>query len=751
MKKIYRSIIFAGCLLCAACSGNQTDTVNVIPLPAEVRTGRGSLDLRGGLHLVSDDARLAAVSEYVASLLDKTDVAHDGVGNDAPSLSLSLDRTLPPGAYRLSVNSKGIELCGGAEEGVISGAATLQQLLWQEPGRIRCVGISDAPRFAWRGVMLDVSRHFFTPEEVMALMDCMALYKFNRLHLHLTDDQGWRLEIKRYSELTDEGAWRRLNRHDSLCLQQAGGLRDSKYLLPADRVKNVGGEKLYGGFYTQAQMRELIAYAARRGIEIVPEIDLPGHSLAAIGCYPRLSCNGRGYWGEAFSSPLCLGNDATLEFCRNVLTEVFELFPAPYVHIGGDEVDKTSWEHCPKCRQRIVREHLKGTEELQAWFTRSLERFCTEHGKTLIGWDEIADDGLTPESRVLWWRAWNPGTLNRALQDGHRVILSPSEYLYLNEEQDRNSMDKVYGWEPVFTGVPGADTLIVGIQAALWTERVPSFDVAGERLFPRLLAVAETAWTQPEAKNKADFDRRLPLHLQQLARSGWNYRLADVEGVCDRNVFVESARVELTVPDGAMLFYTLDGTAPDTTSCRYRAPFTVDRDCTLTMRCYNSQGVAGEVRTAAFAKTVYADACAGADALPQGILVRWYDFHGECCADIDRSPLKENYISDKIVIPEEVVGDIGLIFDGYIEVPQDGVYAFYTYSDDGSVLEIDGRLIVDNDGLHSRTERSGQAALRRGMHKFSLRYFDSNGGVLEAGMILKDGTRRPLSDKMLKH
>ena len=493
-------------------------------------------------------------------------------------------------------------------------------------------------------------------------------------------------------------------------------------------------------------------YAARRGVEIIPEIDFPGHSLAALRARPELSCDGQGgAWGKNFSTPLCLGNDATLEFCRNVLTEILEIFPSPYVHIGGDEVEQTAWEHCPRCRQRVADLGLTGIEELQPWFTRELECFLQEHGRILVGWDEVAHDGLSPQSRVMWWRNWNPGTLNDALQQGQHVIISSSEFYYFSGAQDRNSLAKVYGYEPVPNGMPGYDRLIDGVQGHLWSEEAPTKEAVGVRLFPRLLALAETAWCRPDRKDFGRFEQRLPYHLKELSRSGWSYRLPDIGGVCDRNVFVGRTLVRLGVPEGATLYYTLDGSIPDTGAIRYTAPFTVDKDCKLRMRCYDVRGVEGDLADALFEGMNFLSAVNPEGTLVEGLLVRWFDFRGSCCADIDKAPLKEDFISREISIPENVVGDIGLIFDGYIEIPDDGIYSFYTYSDDGSMLRIGGRLVVDNDGLHSRSERSGQIALQRGLHPIELRYFDTNGGVLEAGMIDREGRRIPFTAGMFRH
>lgn len=373
--KIFRFAVL-GFLLSglAACKGPRREEALLIPTPVEVVRGHGTLDLSHGVAVRTTDSLLRPAGDFLAACLKQDGFRITASGDEGVPITLGIDSTLPASGYRLWVGRDGIELCGGSCEGVIAATATLRQLLWGTDGQqLHRVEIVDEPRFGWRGVMLDVARHFFTIEEVESLIDRMALYKLNRLHLHLTDDQGWRVEIHRYPQLTERGAWREPDRNDSLCMARAEADRDSRFLLPQERFSN----GLYGGFYTREEIRALVDYAARRGVEIIPEIDFPGHSLAALRACPELSCDGRGgAWGEAFSTPLCLGNDATLEFCRNVLTEIFELFPSRYVHIGGDEVERTAWEHCPNCQRKISDLRLEGVEALQPWFTRELENFA---------------------------------------------------------------------------------------------------------------------------------------------------------------------------------------------------------------------------------------------------------------------------------------------------------------------------------------------------------------------------------------
>ena len=705
---------------------------------------KGVCAVADGFSVNTSDSLLIPATAYLEDALRK-----DGLNAEGHlPVHLAMDSSLAEQSYRLETSSSGIDIAGGSYESVISGIATLRQMLWTGKRSLPVLKVNDSPRFAWRGAMLDVSRHFFTVEEVKSLIDEMALYKLNRLHLHLSDDQGWRIEIKSFPALTETGAWRTMERWDSTCVKIAKETGDPRFALPKDRFRN----GLYGGFYTQDEMRCIVRYAEDRGIEIIPEIDMPGHSLAVLRSYPALSCDGKGgAWGKNFTTPLCLGNDDVLAFCKSVLDEVFDLFPSRYVHIGGDEVERTAWEHCPRCGRRVRVNGLCGVENLQAWFTREMERYCRDHGKVIVGWDEVASDGLSTESVVMWWRTWSPASLTKALQDGHPVVMTPLEYYYLADAQDKNTLEKVYSYEPCPEKSLFAAGQVIGVQGNLWSEQAVTLERVGERIFPRLLAIAETAWSKPEKRDFNDFSLRLPLHLAKLDEAGWTYRFPDVGGLCDRNVMAGEAKVTLSVPAGAELHYTLDGSLPDLSSPVYDSPFVIRDSCMMRYRCYNSRGVPGELHQVEFIDRDYLPAVSVGAALAEGLLARWYDFDGSECADIDKAPLKDSFVCRRIGIPDDVSGNIGLVFNGYIDIPADGVYAFYTYSDDGSRLFIDDELVVDNDGLHSREERTGSIALRKGFHKFALRYFDSNGGMLDAGMTDASGRHIPFTENMLKH
>lgn len=750
MKKLF---LIAAVLL-TGCCGRSDVSLDLIPAPRQVERSCGEYRLPERLTVACGDSLFLAARDFLAHALPGAELAAPALGDEG-DVVLALDRSLGEGAYRLRVASDGVRIAAGSYGGAISAIATLRQLAAAGGGvTVPAVEIEDAPRYAWRGCMLDVARHFFTKEQVKALLLRMAEYKFNKFHWHLTDDQGWRIEIRRYPALTEQGAWRDPATHgnDITCAERAEETLDPAYRLPEELLRTDGeGRTLYGGCYTQEEIREVVAYAATLGIDVIPELDMPGHSLKIIESFPALSCAGKAAWGETFSTPLCLGNDATLEFAKNVYEEVFELFPFEYVHLGADEVEKSAWTNCPKCQSRIRMHRLGDEHGLQAWFVREMESFFAAHGRKLIGWDEIAGDNLSPTAVVQWWRSWMGSTLTQSLEAGNSVILSPVEYLYLDGTQNRNSLLKVYGYDPAAERIVGHESQVLGLHANLWTETVPSFDRACYQIFPRLFAASELAWsTQP--KDTAGFERRAAVHMQRLDAEGWNYRIPDLGGFCDENVFLDRTVVEVVKPFGSVVVrYTTDGSVPTASSPLYEGPITVDADCTLMFRRFTASGKAGDTQRAHFVKSSLLAPTETGRTLSPGLTVRWYDYVGEACGEIESATLRSESVAASVAIPEQVKGNIGLVFTGYLDIPEDGIYSFCLYTDDGSTLKIDGRMVVDNDGPHSRTERSGQIALARGLHPVEIRYFDSNGGILEAGMIDAQGRRVPIPSQMLRH
>ncbi|MHB0960227.1 MAG: beta-N-acetylhexosaminidase [Pirellulaceae bacterium] len=449
----------------------------------------------------------------------------------ALELDPSLEDQLGTEGYRLSVTPSRILIRAAAEAGLFYGGITLRQLLptsafGAQPGAPRaaplvvpCVEIEDSPRFVWRGLLLDVARHYMPVEFIKKFIDLAALHKFNRLQLHLTDDQGWRMEINRYPRLTEIGS-----------VRAESPARD-------DRARGDGTP--YGPFfYTQQQLRDLVDYAQARHVTLVPEVEMPGHFLAALAAYPQYSCSGgpfqvRTRWGVE-PDVLCPGNDEAVEFALNVLAEVTDVFPSRFIHIGGDEAPRDRWKTCPKCQARMRAEGFATEAQLQTYLNHRVEEFLTSRGRRLIGWDEILEGGLTPGAVVMSWRGTEGGIA--AATAGHDVVMSPTSHCYFDYAQGRGPtepvaiggflpLETVYGFEPLPAALPEARRQhILGVQGNLWTEYIPTPAEAEYFAFPRAVALAEVAWSPAALRNLADFQRRMQVHMQRLDRLAVNYR-----------------------------------------------------------------------------------------------------------------------------------------------------------------------------------------------------------------------------------
>ncbi len=759
----FKSIIFT-CLLVlglVSCSSDTIEENPLIPTPVQYSTTAGSLELKGTVRISISDTSLEPAVEYLAELFKGALELQRTTELDADIVFSLKDAEARKGAYKLDITSSQLVISATDYSGVVSALASLRQLLpitfdsLDKPDVVKLplVSIHDYPRLDWRGLMLDSSRHFWTKEEVKGVLDLMARYKLNKFHWHLTDDQGWRIEIKQYPLLTEKGAWRKLNSHDRSCLRRAEK-GNPDFNLPSDRLKVIDGDTIYGGYYTQEDIREIIQYAAVRGIEVIPEIDMPGHFLAAIGQYPEVACDGLIGWGSTFSSPLCPGKDSTLEFCKAIYREVFELFPSKYVHMGGDEVDKTNWKRCSDCQLRMKKEKLSTEEDLQAWFVREMEQFFLAHDKRFIGWDEVLNDGLSAESTIMWWRGWNPKALPQATAEGKTAINTHNIYLYFDYEQDKETLAKLYGYNPVPEDLSEAQkNLVLGVQANVWTEWIPSIQRLEYMVMPRMLALSEIAWCEPENKpDLADFYQNIQAELQRMDALGVNYRVPSIEGFYAVNAFVDEALVDLHCPlPTAEIRYTTDGTLPTLASARYTEPFTIRETTSFLFRAFRANGTADEPVAAYYKKTAYQEAVQPTHTLSSGLQVAWYDYKGSRCREIDSAQLNATYTIPTVSIPAEAQGNIGLVFRGYIEVPQDDIYTFSLLSDDGSTLRIGQELVIDNDGAHSPQEVVGQVALQAGLHPIEVRYFDQNGGLLRFYQIDKQGNKEEVGEEWFKH
>ena len=495
----------------------------VIPVPREVLPGTGEFRISEvtAWHTNLSGAEKESLVNYAAAELSTGRQewhGKDHTGKDVVFFQKISDAGIHPEGYVLEVKPEIVTVSASTATGLFYGLQSLLQLMkpderggWTVPA----VTVKDSPRFGYRGFMIDVSRHFRPKEFVKKQIDAMARYKLNRLHLHLTDAAGWRLEIKKYPLLTEFAAWRT----DANWKKWWNGGR--KYL----RFDEPGAS---GGYYTQDDMKEIIAYAQQHYITIIPEIEMPAHSEEVLAAYPQLSCSGEPYKNADF----CVGNEETFTFLENVLTEVMELFPSEYIHVGGDEAGKAAWKTCPKCQKRMQDEHLSNVDELQSYLIHRIELFLNAHGRKLLGWDEILQGGLAPNATVMSWRGEEGGIA--AVRSGHQAIMTPGQYCYLDSYQDAPysqpeaiggylPLEKVYSYNPVSDSLTVEQAkLVYGVQANLWAEYIPTPEHMEYMIYPRILALAEVAWSAPERKSWTDFHNRALKAVDDLQAKGYH-------------------------------------------------------------------------------------------------------------------------------------------------------------------------------------------------------------------------------------
>jgi len=511
----------------------QPQPFSVIPMPDEVQLSEGSFNIAGASISCDgdmDEKTLKAVESLTSNLRTVTGRACNGRGKGHVIFTHSPE--LRGEEYCIQIGADTVKVEASDFGGFFYAIQTIRQMLPAEvygskkaraAWLLPCATIKDSPRFAYRGIHLDPCRHFWSIEETKRIIDIAAIYKLNRLHWHLTDDQGWRMEVKRYPKLTEIGAWRK-----GTCIGK-------------DFESNDGIR--YGGFYTQEEMKEIVAYAAERNITVIPVIDLPGHMVAALAAYPELGCTGGPYevwtrWGIA-DDVLCVGKEETLTFIKDVLTELMDIFPSEYIHIGGDECPKDHWENCPRCQTRIKELGLKahGTisaeQELQCYVTSRIQKFLNEHGRKMIGWDEILEGDLAEGATVMSWRGTQGGI--EAANRGFDVIMTPSNYVYLDyyqsSERDKEplciggqiTVEKLYSYEPYEGMVPGTESRILGVQANLWTEYITSEDFLEYMLLPRMCALSEVQWCKSDRKDFNRFNASLDHTFKMLDIMGYAY------------------------------------------------------------------------------------------------------------------------------------------------------------------------------------------------------------------------------------
>jgi len=727
MKKIVSYIFIA--LLFMACNEKTYETkvynmgINIVPLPASLTQNEGVFKLNKKTKLVAKGDGAETVANFFQAKISHSTGFNlnfaESVSKNTISMTVDNSANLAEEAYTLKVTPETVKIVASTNRGLFYGMQTLLQLLPAEiesptlvseiNWNIPAVTIEDEPRFKWRGMHLDVCRHFYSVDFIKKQLDVLAIYKINKFHLHLTEDQGWRIEIKKYPKLTEIGS------------------------------KRIDEGKEHGGFYTQEDIKEIVAYAAERHIDVIPEIELPGHALAALTAYPEYSCTGgpfkvRNVWGVE-SDIYCAGKEETFEFIEDIIDEVVALFPSEYFHIGGDEAPKDQWEKCKLCQARIKAEGLKDEHELQSYFVQRVEKMLLARNKKMIGWDEILEGGLAESASIMSWRGEKGGFI--AASEGHDVVMTPGNWVYLDHYQGSpkvepvaiggyTTMEESYGYNPVPEALDKDKVKhILGTQGNVWTEYMYTPELVEYRVYPRIIALAEVGWTQLEKKDFSSFEKRMDNQFVRLDQHNINYHIPQPEGPINNIAITDGTTLEFTTTRPIDMYYTLDGTEPTLGSTKYSTPISVDNTATVKIRTALVSGKMGNVRTINVVKQSPVEAVK-ISAKNKGLKLKIAKGEFYSTKEIkgiknwDEIVAKDYEATNKLFdYKNPSVG----IFEGYLEIPEDGIYQF---SSDMDELYVAGVLLIDNDGevkRHSRNDAS--IALNKGMHLIKMVYINN--------------------------
>lgn len=726
-------VLLATLTLLQATALKPAELPALIPKPQSVATKPGSFQIDSQT-VVLAPASTRAQAELVLAPLRRLTGSALPYSTTKPSKNYIEFQTksdlawLGSEGYRISVRPTYINLRAHQQSGLFNALQTLRQLLpnsledlsrSDEQISVQSVEISDSPRFKWRGLHLDVSRHFFTVDEVKSLLDSMAMFKLNVFHWHLVDDGGWRIEINKYPKLTQIGAWRNA---DSFKWDGS----------KIEFVPQSSDQDKYGGFYTQEQIRDVIAYAKLRNIEIVPEIEMPGHNLPAIWAYPELACDKEAL--EKFaplsytkkSNVMCPGKDSTFTFLENVLDEIRSLFPSKYIHIGADEVDRRVWDFCPSCQARVQSLGLKDDAQLQSYFVKRMAKHLDSKGKQLIGWDEILDGGLPSTAVVMSWRGVSGGI--EAAKQGKDVIMCPTSHCYLDYPYNTTSTEQSYSYEPIPTEIPPQNRHhVLGGQGNLWTEWMEDFDRVETMAFPRAIALSEVFWSPANARSWPDFYTRLQAIEPRLDLLGVDYYLTPPLAETDFVLFKDQATVAFKPLRNSRnrIVFTTDGTTPNTKSPTYLGEVPITKDTVVTAAILTASGRISEptiVRLKRFVPTTALNRT-------PGLKAEYFSGTFKSVKDmVDVPAYKSEFVSKIDISRSNREESFGVRYSGYLQLPKSGAYTFHLTSDDGSVLSLSSTVAIDHDGAHGPSTKVARLLLPAGVIPFQLDFFEIGGG-----------------------
>ncbi|WP_430816654.1 family 20 glycosylhydrolase [Carboxylicivirga sp. RSCT41] len=720
--------------------------LNIIPQPNELRLNEGYFEISSSTLLVYkglDKSVLNTVS-YFQSFLNSTAGFNLELIDDQPSenyIIFKIDSGIVDNTegYFLEVSSKKIEIIAASARGLFYAIQSIRQILPEGPGQTRlaadtkwiipALSIKDYPRYSYRGLNLDVSRHFYPVEVIKKQLDLLALYKINVFHWHLTDDQGWRIEIKKYPQLTSIGS------------------RRSKTLIGhAATIPQKYDNEPYEGYYTQEQIKDIVNYANERHISIIPEIEMPGHALAALASYPELGCTGGPYevatrWGS-FDDVICAGKESSYVIIKDILSEVAQLFPGEYIHIGGDESSTLRWRNCNHCQKCMTDNMLATENELANYFIRRVQQIVEDLGKKMAGWDEVMTDKTLSNATIIVWQ--DDAEIKQAIHNNNKIVKSPNNFLYFDHYQSEpqnhplaiggyTPLKDVYSYEPE-TGDLSHDEerSIIGLQANCWSEYMTDSDQLEFMLYPRLCAFSEICWTTTEQKDRSVFMQKLDQHLERLGTLGISYFYEVPKPILNHKElnFVNTTALDFTnISDKYETRYTTDGSEPDEASHLFTNKTAIKQSATVKAITIN-KATEEQSKTAIFNfnKLTFQKAEKYKGSTNKGLIFSLHHGRFKSVKEIQNISASQTGVVTHSFIPDSVgLEGFGLIYSGYFKAMKKGIYEFALNSDDGSALYINNEMVVNNDGIHGKKIERGAIALNKGVYKIKVLYFQTTG------------------------
>lgn len=751
------------------CKADEKAKINIVPRPESVTVNQGTGVSLANIAIQADTAIKDEASYLLSELKNRYKI--NATIAKSGNIKLVLDQNSGTGSegYTIETVDKKVVISAATKKGVFYGIQSFLQLVPtnnQGSFTVPNLKIVDSPRFSWRASHLDVCRHFYPISFVKRYIDFLAMHKFNKFHWHLTEDQGWRVQIDKYPRLTEVGAWRKINNimdYQSKVIPETAEEIKAR-LIAQGSYKVVDGQAFYGGFYTKEQLKQVVEYAKSRHIEVIPEIEMPGHTQAVMAAYPHLACEGAPESFDVWTrfgvsrNVFCAGKEETFTFLENVLDEVFEVFPSKIIHIGGDECPKANWKECIDCQVRIKSNNLHNEHELQSYFIKRMQKYINSKGRKIVGWSEILEGGLAKGATVMSWLGTGAGI--QAAKLGNDAIMTPFGQTYYNMKEDPTGqgpghsssylpIKNVYGFEPVPADLDSAIAKrIIGYQPCLWTEYVPTTKDVEFLTFPRLAASAEVAWTSRENRDFEDFSDRLKSHYAHLDTMGIHYFVNPPTLPGKRVVLTDEKPVKISTDfPGGVIRYTMDGSEPTENSPVYTKPLNITEKTTLRAKTFAPNGLASSINQTVFELTGLNQVDKAG--INSGLAYTLYKIK-EAKPSLENAQFIRKGNCGGFTMPTGVGGDMFAIkLEGIIEIKESANYTIYALADDSIKISIGGALVINN--TQANKEETGTIQLEKGFYTIEAEFFEYGGAERFSVAMSKDDSRdkRPVTAEML--